>query len=326
MTPRSVRIFYSALCAAIGSMGLLAPAGAQDFPSKAVRLIVAFPPGGGTDAVARAIAVPLAQKWGQAVIVDNRPGGGTIIATELTKRAAPDGHTLLIVDPSFAINPGLVKNLPYDPHKDFEPVTIVAKFPLILVAHPSLPATSVSELIALARAKPGSVTYASSGVGGATHLAGEIFKSMSGADIVHVPYKGGGPAVLDLLAGRVSIFFSGVAVLPHVRSGKLRALALGNASRSAFTPEIPTVSESGLPGFEIFSWQGVFAPAGVPKPIVAKIQSDMAAAANQPSVKSQLATLGVEPVTSTPAEFAAYLKGQLSTYAEVIRAAGIKPE
>jgi tripartite-type tricarboxylate transporter receptor subunit TctC len=320
------RLLRRAICAVAAACPFFSPAHAQDFPQKPVRLIVAFPPGGGTDAVARAIAAPLSQRWGQPVVVDNRPGGGTVIATDATRKSAPDGHTLLLVDPSFAANPSLVKTLPYDPHRDFEPVTMVAKFPLILVAHPSVPATTVSELIALARAKPGSLTFASAGSGGSTHLAAEMFKAMAGIDLVHVPYKGGGPAVIDLLAGRVSLFFSGVAVLPHVRTGKLRALALGNAERSPFTPEIPTVAESGLPGYEMVSWQGVFAPANVPKAIVAKLQADLSETANLPSVRTQLATLGVEPVAMSPDAFASYLRSQMATYAKVIRDAGIRPE
>ena len=300
---------------------------AQTFPVKPVRFIVCFAPGGSTDTVARIVAAALSERWGQQVVVDNRPGGGTIISTELTARAAPDGHTFLIVDPSFAINPGLYKKLPYDPLRDFAPVTVLASFPLMLVVHPSVPAKSVQDLIALARAKPGVLTYASAGIGGSSHMAPEILKNLAHIDIVHIPYKGGGPAVIDLIAGQVSSAFQGIpAVLQHVRAGKLRAWAVSSGKRSAIVPDVPTVAEGGLPGYEVISWQGIFTPSGVPSAIVARLQAELASVANLAEIKSKMAALGAEPVGSTPEQFLAYLKSQMETYASVIRAAGIKPE
>ena len=303
-------------------------ASAQTFPSKSVRFIVCFAPGGSTDTVARLFAAALSERWAQQVVVDNRPGGGTIISTEITARAPPDGHTFLIVDPSFAINPGLYKKLPYDPVRDFAPVTLLASLPLMLVVHPSVPAKSVQELIALARAKPGFLSYASAGIGGSSHMAPEIFKHLAHIDIVHIPYKGGGPAVIDLVAGQVSIAFQGIpAVLHHVRAGKLRALAVSSAKRSAIVPDVPTIAEgAGMPGYDVISWQGIFTPAGVPAAIIAKLQSDMASIAHTADIKSKLAALGAEPVGSTPAQFSAYLTSQMETYANVIRTAGIRPE
>lgn len=300
---------------------------AQSFPTKPVRFIVAFAPGGGTDTVARVLATFLSERWGQQVVVDNRPGGGTIIATEITSRSPADGHTFLMVDPSFAINPGLFRKLPYDPLRSFEPITIVASFPLMLVVHPSVPAKSVADLIQLARDKPGTLNYASAGIGSSTHMAPEILKAMAAIDIVHVPYKGGGPAVIDLIAGQVSMGFAGIpAVLPYVQAGKLRALAVSSGKRSIAVPDIPTVAETGLPGYEVISWQGIFTPAGVPNAIIHKLQADLSEVANLPNVKSKLAALGAEPVGNTPNQFAAYLRTQIDTYTKVIRAAGIRPE
>ena len=300
---------------------------AQSFPTKPVRFVVSFAPGGSTDTVARVLATSLSERWRQQVVVDNRGGGGTIIATEITSRALPDGHTFLIVDPSFAINPGLISKLPYDPFRDFEAVTVVASVPLMLAVNPAVPAKSVAELIALARAKPGALSYASSGIGGSSHMSAEILKAMTGITMVHVPYKGGGPAAIDLIAGQVTMTFQGIpALLPHVQAGRLRALAVTSAKRSAAVPETPTVAESGLPGYEVISWQGIFTPAGVPKQIVLKLQTDLSEVANLPNVKSRLAAVGAEPVGSTPQQFAAYLKSQIETYARVIRAADIRPE
>jgi len=300
---------------------------AQSFPSKPIRFIVAFAPGGGTDTVARVLATTLSDRWRQQVVVDNRPGGATIIATEITSRSSPDGHTFLIVDPSFSINPGLFAKLPYDPIKSFEPVTVVASFPLMLVVHPSIQAKSVGELIQLARDRPRSLSYASAGIGSSTHMAPEIMKATAGIDIVHVPYKGGGPAVVDLIAGQVSMGFAGIpAVLPHVQAGRLRAIAVSSEKRSLVVPDIPTVAESGLPGYEVISWQGIFTPAGVPNVIVHRLQKDLAEVAHLPNVRSRMAALGAEPVGNTPEQFAEYLRSQIASYSKVIKAAGIRAE
>lgn len=315
---------------AVAALCMLCPsqtALAQSFPTKPVRFIVSFAAGGSTDTVARILAVSLSERWGQQVVVDNRPGGGTIISTEITSRALPDGHTFLIVDPSFAINPSLFSKLPYDPMRDFAAVTAVVALPLMLAVHPAVAAKSVADLIALARAKPGVLTYASSGIGGSSHMAGEIFKSMTGIKMVHVPYKGGGPAAIDLIAGQVTSSFQGIpAFIPHVQAGKMRALAVTSEKRSTAVPDVPTIAESGLAGYEVISWQGIFTPAGVPPQIVRKLQMDLAEVANLPNVKLRLAALGAEPVGSTPQQFAAYVKAQIETYGKVIRAADIRPE
>lgn len=300
---------------------------AQVYPTKPIRFIVAFAPGGGTDIVARSLSQRLSEKLGQQVVVDNRPGGGTIIATDLLARAAPDGHTILIVDPSFAINPSLYRRLPYDPDRDFRPITLVASFPLIVVVHPTLPVRTIKELIALARAKPGQLNYGSAGSGSSTHLAPEILKMMADIDIVHVPYKGGGPAVTELVGGHVALGFLGIPpALPHVKAGKLRALAVTSAARSSAAPDLPTVAESGVAGYDVPSWQGVFAPAGTSDNAVNRLNQELSAAAHSPEVKERLAALGAEPVGNSPQEFVKYLKREREKYGAVIRRIGLQAD
>ncbi len=306
--------------------GFQGTAVAQNFPEKPVRIIVPFPSGGAYDVLARAIGQKLSESMGQQVLADNRPGGNTIIGTELAAKSAPDGYTLLMVGvQSFAIVPSLFKKLPYDTVKDFAPISFVGYSPLILVVYAGLPVKSVKELIDLAKSKPGKLNFASSGIGGSTHLAGELFKSMTGVDIVHVSYKGSTPALTDLLGGQVDLMFdSMVSALPHVKSGKLRALAITSDKRSSAAPDVPTVAEAGGPGFKVDPWFGVVAPAGTPKEIVTKLNIAINKSLQLQDVKNQLYRLGVEPVGTTPDEFALKIKSEIEKWSKVVKEANVK--
>ena len=301
---------------------------AASYPDRPVRLIVTYPAGGPADIAARALAQKLGELWGQQVVVDNRAGAGGIIGTELAAKAAPDGYTLLHgTAAGLIINSLLMKKLPYDAFRDFAPVSMVVMVPQLLVLHPGMPVNSLKELIALAKAKPGQLNYASVGAGSPNHLGMELLKSMSGIDMVHVPYKGATPAVADLIAGQVQLMFNGMsAVLPHVASGKLKAIAIGSARRSAAAPDVPTVAEAGLPGFEYIAWNGNFAPAATPRAIVLKLNADIRKALAAPDVVQRLSSLGSEPAAGTPEEFAAYLKQDYARWSAVVKAAGIKTE
>ena len=270
---------------------------AQDFPARSVRLIVPQSAGGGADILARTVGQKLSEAWGQPVVIDNRPGAAGIIGTEAVAKAAPDGYTLLMgAISTHAINPSLYKTLSYDPVKDFAPVTMVATAPLLVVVHPSLPVNSTQELIALAKAKPGQLFFASAGSGNSAHLAGELFKTMANVDLVHVPYKGATPAETDLIGGQVSVMFSSIlSALPHAKAGKMKALAVTSARRSSIAPDLPTVAESGVPGYDVNPWYGLFAPAGTPRAIVERINRDVARILAQPDVRQRFATLGAEP-------------------------------
>lgn len=299
----------------------------QPYPSKPIHLLVGFPPGGNSDFVARALGRGLAESWGQSVIVDNRPGAGGNIAADLVAKAAADGHTLLLAVFAHAVNPSLYRSLPFDPMKDFAPVILCTSAANILVVHPSLPATSVKTLIALAKAKPAAVTYASAGNGTASHLAGELLKMMTGIDIVHVPYRGTGPAHTDLMGGRVSTFFAAMAgTLPHVQTGRLRALAVTTLKRWPGAMEVPTMAEAGVTGFEVNSWSGVLAPAGTPVQIVKRLNGEIARIARLPETRRQFFSFGAEPIDNTPEEFAAYINGEYVKWAKVVKAAGIRAE
>ena len=309
--------------------GLISAPGAlaQKYPEKAVRIVVPFAAGGGTDIIARIIAQKLAEEWGRNVVVDNRPGGGTVIGSELVARSTPDGYTLLLTANPHSSNPALVAKLPYDTARDFAAVTMTASAPLLLVVHPTLPARTVQELIAYAKARPNQLTYASSGNGGPQHLAGELFKYMAGVAMLHVPYKGGAPALTDLLGGQVQLSFASLLTsLPHIRAGKLRALGLTGSQRLEANPEIPTVAEAGVPGFEYLTWYGVFAPGGTPRPLIAKIQGDMTRALANPEVKERLARDGVQAVGNKPDEFDAFVKKEIEKVTKLVRMAGIKPD
>ena len=297
---------------------------AQSYPVKPIRFVVPFPAGGATDVVARAIGQKLNESMGQLIIVDNRPGAGGNIGAELVATALGDGYTLLVCSPAeVAINVSLYKKMPYDPVKDFAPVTLATSAPLVLVVPPTLPVRSVKDLIALARSRPGQLTYASSGSGGPQHLAGELFKMMAQIDMVHVPYKGGAPAITDLLGGHVQLFFAGLPpALPHIRANKLRALAVTSEKRTQILPSAPTISESGLKGFAVDNWQGVLAPVNTPKEIVAKLNSEIAKVLQIPDLKQRLLDAGAEPVGSSQQQFAAYIKSEIDKYAQIIRKSG----
>ncbi|HYC47126.1 MAG TPA: tripartite tricarboxylate transporter substrate binding protein [Burkholderiales bacterium] len=305
-----------------------AAAGAQTYPTKPVRMIVGFSPGGSTDVTARLVANKLTDIWKQQVIVENRPGAGGNIGAELVARAAPDGHTLLVATTGvMSVNHKLYRTLGYDAIRDFAPITQFGDLPLILVVHPSLPATSVKELIALAKARPGQLSYASSGVGGTTHMTAEIFKMMARVDILHVPYKGSGQAMADIVAGQVPIAFDQiVSSMPQVEAGKLRALAVTSAKRFASVPNLPTMSEAGVPGYEAVSWNGLVAPAATPRGIVSRVQQDVARVLQLPDIKERFFRDGIAPVGSTPEQFAAHIRSERAKWEKVADAAGLKPQ
>lgn len=298
-----------------------------DYPRRPVRFIVAQTAGGNADFVARIIAGELGKRLGQQFVVDNRPGAGGIIAAELTVNAPPDGHTLLLAATGFSVNPALYKKLPYDSLTDLVAITQISYGPQILVVSPSLKATSVKDLIALAKAKPGELNYGISSVGGATQLAAELFSLMGGVKMTQIPYKGAPAMLVDLMAGRIDLSFATMpSALQHVRAGKLRALAVTSLKRSAQVPEVPTVAESALPGYEMVAWQGLFAPKATPPGIVKLLNAEVRAIVQQPEVRKQLSAEGGEPVASSPEEFAKWLKGEIAKWGKVVRAANIRPE
>jgi tripartite-type tricarboxylate transporter receptor subunit TctC len=301
---------------------------AQSYPSKAVRIVVPQLPGGGNDTIARMIGQKLTVSLKQQVMIDNRPGAGGLIAAELVAKAPPDGYTLLLANvATMAIIPNVQKKVPYDPLKDFEPVSLAATAPLLVVVHPSLPVHSIKQLIALAKARPAQLNYASNGVGSSTHLATEMFVMMAGIRMVHVPYKGLSAATSDLLSGQVQVMFSSaVAMMPQVKAGRLRAIAMTGAKRSAAIPDVPTVAEAGVPDYEAGSWYGIAAPAGTPGPIVDLLSRDIAAATKSPDVIERLTFEGVIPVGNSPGEFSAYIKKEFARIGKVVRASAAKFE
>jgi tripartite-type tricarboxylate transporter receptor subunit TctC len=300
---------------------------AANYPNRPIRWIVPFPAGGAADMVSRVVSQKLTERWGQQIVIDNRGGAAGNLGTELAARAAPDGYTLVIVPATFTTNPALHSKLTYDPVKSFSPVTLVSSSALVLVVHPALPVHSVKGLVGLAKARPGQLNYASSGVGASAHLAAELFKSLTGSNMVHVPYKGQPPALIDLISGQVEVMFPNIPVsLPHLKAGKLRALAVTTTERASILPELPTIAESGIPGFEVNQWSGLLTPAGTPSAIVAKLHEQVTTALREPDVRRTLTTQGFEPVGSTPAEFAAYINAEIAKWTKVIKAAGIKGE
>jgi len=301
---------------------------AQDYPRKPLRLIVPFAPGGGNDTVARAIAQHLGARLGQPVIVDNRAGAGGVVGAELAAKSPADGYTLFLGGVgSHAVNPNLHARLPYDPVGDFAPITLIASAPSVLVVHPAVPANSIAEFTALAKANPGKLNYASNGNGSSAQLAAVLYESMAGVAMVHVPYKGLAPALVDLLGGEVQAMFSSVvAIVPHIRAGRLRALAVTGRRRTPLLPEVPTLAESGLPGYEAGSWYGILAPAGTPREIISKLHGEMVHALAQPEVRGRLAGEGAEVIGSTPEEFAAHIKSELARMGRLVRGAGIRLE
>ena len=315
------------LLAALAVTNAHAQAPAASYPVKQIRVIVPFPAGGPTDAIARAIGQKLSETWGQPVIVDNRPGAGGNIGTELAAKSPADGYTLFIGTVANAINQSLFAKLPFDFVRDFAPVTQNYVTGLILAVHPSLPAHSVKELIALAKAHPGQLSYSSSGVGGTPHLAGELFNSMAGVKMVHVPYKGSAPAMADLLGGHIQLTFDNMlTVLPQVKAGKLRGLAVTMTTRSPLAPELPTVAEAGLKGFEVKSWNGVVVPTGTPKEIIARLNGEIVRILRQPDLREKFLVQGVELVPTTPEEFGAFIKQDIAKWAKVIQLSGARAE
>jgi len=297
------------------------------FPRGPVRLIVPFPPGGPVDVTARALALRLTELWSQQVAVENRSGGNSVIGAEAAARAAPDGQTIFVGAIHQSVLPGFGNKLPYDLEKDFTPVMFGAQFPIILCAHPSVPAANVRELIKYAKANPGRLAYSSAGNGGGTHLAGELFKEKAGVFMLHIPYRGSAPAMTDLLAGQVQLMFSdGPTALPHLKSGRVKALAVGSPARSALVPELPTMIEAGVPGYEAYSWAGIWVPAATPREIVVKINADTVRAFSDTATRERLLGQGVEVNPGTPEQFGSFVKSEMTKWAAVIKRAGIKPD
>jgi tripartite-type tricarboxylate transporter receptor subunit TctC len=315
------RVLLTALLVACAST-----AAAQSWPTKPIRWIVPFAAGGTTDILARTVAEKLAISLGQPVIIDNRPGAGGGLGAELTAKSPPDGYTIMGGTIStHAINASLYKSLPYDPVKDFTAITLIARVPNMLVINPDIPAHNVAELIKLMKASPGKYTFASSGNGTSQHLSGELFKSMAGVEMQHIPYKGSPPALQDVMGGQVSMTFDNITTaLPLARSGKLRALAVTTAKRSSVAPDVPTLAESGLPGYEIGSWQGVFAPAGVPPAIVKRLNNEIVKILNMPDVKEKLAALGAEVVADSSEDFTAMVKAEVVKWSDVVKKSGAR--
>ncbi|MBI3937909.1 MAG: tripartite tricarboxylate transporter substrate binding protein [Betaproteobacteria bacterium] len=301
--------------------------GAQQYPVRPLRLVVPFPPGGSADTVARIVSQKLSESFAQQVVVDNRPGAATIIGSDIVAKAAPDGHTVLLGSVGLTINATLMSKLPFDPLRDLAPVTLVTSAPNILVVNPAVVAGSVQDLIVLARAKPRQINFGSAGTGTGNHLAGEMFKVMAGIDIVHVPYKGDAPAVTELVGGQIQMLFVGLApVLGYVKAGRLRPLAVTSLKRSSLLPDLPTVAESGLPGFESNTWAGLFLPAGTPQPVISRLHAEVARILSLADVKQKLASLAFEAVGNDPQAFGHYVRSEIAKWARVIRQANVRVE
>jgi len=323
---------YRTACG-LGAAACLLAAGAclaqstATYPTRPVRLVVPFAPGGTNDAIARIVAEKLAQRLGQTFVVDNRGGANMVLGSEIVARANPDGHTIIIVGAGHAVNPSLRKKLPYDSLHDFAPIGLVATGPYVMVVHPAVPAKSVGEFVSWVKARPGQVNYASTGAGSPPHLAAELFKAMAGIDMQHIPYKGGGAVLPDLLAGRVSLFFGSVSTLkPHVQAGRLRGIAVTTAKRSPAMPELPTFMESGLTGYEVTGWYGVLAPGKTPSAVVARLNQELRQVLNDADARKQLERRGLEPAPGTAGDFAVLIRNEIPKWAKVMREAGIKPE
>src|SRR5689334_21881510 len=316
----------SALCLAflIATIGV---ASAQQYPSKPIHLLVGFAAGGPSDVASRTIGQKLTKKWGQPVIVDIRPGAGGTIASDVVAKAAPDGYTLLVPAFSHAVNPSLIAKLPYDTLKDFTPIVLFASTPNMLVTHPSIPATTVKELIAFAKARPNQLTYGSAGNGTASHLAGELLNTMGGVHITHVPYKGIAPAHSDTMGGQISMMFDSIVTgLPAAKAGRLRALGVTTLKRWPAAPDVPTMSEAGLAGYEVNSWYGLMGPAGLPKDIVERLNAEVIRSMAEPDARERLYSIGAEPMSNTPEQFDAYVRSEMAKWAKVVKAAGIRAE
>ena len=300
-------------------------ANAQTYPDKPIRMVVPFAAGGTSDILARFVAPPLTAALGQTVVVDNRPGAGSNLGSEIVAKAPPDGYTLIMATPALASNQALYGKLNYDPVGGFAPVTLVAEIPIALVVHPSMPTKSVKELVTLAKAQPGKLNFGSSGNGGIGHLVGEMFKSATGINMVHVPYKGNGPALVDLMSGVLNLTFTDIAGgMPYIKAGKMRPLAIASKRRSAQLPDVPTMMEAGVPGFEATTWFAVFATGGTPQPIITRLNSEIVKSLNTPEMRERLTGLGCEVVGNKPEELAAFLKAETTKWAKVIKDSGAK--
>lgn len=318
---------FLALLAGLAWLASAACAVAQSFPARPVHLVVPYPPGGGTDTVARVLGQKLSSLWGQGVVIDNRPGAGSTVGTNVAAKAPPDGYTLLMSSSSLTFDVLLYRSLPYDPLRDLAPVSLVATQPHVLLVNPSVPAKSVSAFIALAKAKPGALSYGSGGIGSSPHLAMELFKSMAGIDLLHVPYKGAAPAMTDLLAGRVQAMMAVAAAgLPQVKSGALRALGVSSTARLPELPDVPTIADSGVPGYQFATWYGIQVPAHTPPDIIAKLNADIGRAMQVPEVRSRMAALGLEPTTDSPEAFGSMLRGEIDRWAKLAKSIGVKPQ
>ena len=312
---------------AVAPLAAIGGVNAQTFPTKPIRFIAAFPAGGPSDIVARAIGKRMAEVLGQPVVIDNRTGAGGNIGAEAVAKSPPDGYTVLLGGSYVTIAPSLYAKPPFDPVRDFAPISLIVSNQYVLVIHPSVPARDVRDLIRLANAQPGRLNYASTGPGSPPRLCGELFKSMAGIEMVNITYKGATPALIDMIGGHIDVYFGGISgTLPPIASNKVRALAVTSSRRSSQLPAVPTVAEAVLPGYDITTWFGLLAPAGTPREIVTKLNGVIVAIANEPEMKNYLIGQGVDPVTNTPEQFAAYIKGEVPKFARIVKAAGIKPE
>jgi tripartite-type tricarboxylate transporter receptor subunit TctC len=320
------RLHAMPLTAAGLLLALTTAVAAQDYPNKPVRLIIPFPPGGSNDVVGRLIATHLGERLGKQVVVDNRAGAGGVVGTELAANAPHDGYTIQIVSIAHAVNPWLYK-LPYDPIKSFTPISILASGPNVVTVHPSLPVNSIKDLVALAKQKPGELQYASAGVGSFQHLGGELFKLEAGVNMLHVPFKGGGPAMIDVIGGHTKVLFSSlVQTTPHIRSAKLKALGVGGSKRNPVLPDVPTVAEAGVPTYEAVNWWGLVAPSGTPAPIIERLHKAVQEVQTSPEVQKQFASEGAEIVRTSPAEFGAFMAKEMTKWERVVKEGGIKAE
>ena len=298
----------------------------SDYPNRPVRLIIPFPPGGSNDVVGRMIGDQLSKQLGKQVVIDNRAGAGGVIGTELAAKEKPDGYTLLVISLAHAVNPWLYK-LPYDPIKAFAPIGVMGSGPNVVVVHPDLPVHSIKELVALAKQKPGDIQYASAGIGSFQHLGGELFKLEAGVDMLHVPFKGGGPAMIDVVGGHTKVMFSSlVQTTPHIKTGKLRAIGVGSKERSKVLPDVPSVAEAGVPTYEAVNWWGIVAPAGTPQPIIDRLHAALTASQDTAEVEKQFAAEGAVVVKKSPAEFGAFMESEMKKWEQVVKKGGIKAE
>jgi len=317
-------VFISAVLALLAMFAQSAVAQSVSYPTKPIRIVVPFTPGGGTDAVARLVGQRAGERLGQPFIIDNRPGAGTMLGTELTAKSPPDGYTIMIVSTAHAINPALYPKVNYDPVRDFAPISLGISFPMVIAVNPAVPVRNIKELIAYAKANPGKVAYGSSGTGSTNHLAGEVFKSMAGINLVHIPYKGGGPAMNDAIGGQIQLLFATVLeTMPQVRAGRLRALAVTSGKRAAFAPDVPTAAEDGLPGYDVTGWYAFLAPARIDRTILARLNEEITGALEFAPVKEKLSALGADPWPTSTQKALDFITTEVARWAKLIKSAGI---